>query len=222
MAGRALDLGAQMVNDVSGLTYDTALGEVVGRRRAAVVLMHNRGRSAEMYQLASYADITADVATELGQAVDRARAAGTPDDRVILDPGLGFAKRAAQSFELLAHLPSLERLGRPLLLGASRKSFLRAALGDVPSEQRLWGTAAAVTASVLLGAHIVRVHDVAEMVQVLELRMPSPVRIPGSGVPGFALRFSRIARTPEPEPGTWNLGTWNLRGLVLFDTLSIQ
>jgi dihydropteroate synthase len=169
VAERALDLGAQIVNDVSGLTYDPALAGVIARRQAAVVLMHNRGRSAEMYQLAAYGDVAGEVAAELEQAVGRATAAGIAGDRIILDPGLGFAKRAEQTFQLLANLGPLARLGKPLLLGPSRKSFLRLALGDVPADRRLWGTAAAVTAAVLNGAHIVRVHDVAEMVQVVRV-----------------------------------------------------
>lgn len=166
VAERALALGAQIVNDVSGLTYDADLAGVVARRAAAVVLMHNRGRSADMYQLARYTDVVMDVAAELDQTAARAEAAGIRPDRIILDPGLGFAKRAEQTFELLAGLPGLARLGKPILAGPSRKSFLRLPLGAVPSAERLWGTAAAVTASILHGAHIVRVHDVAQMVQV--------------------------------------------------------
>ena len=99
----------------------------------------------------------------------RAESAGIARERIILDPGFGFAKRAHHSIALLGHLPALASLGRPILAGPSRKSFLKAALGDVPPGQRVWGTAAAVTASVLLGAHIVRVHDVAEMVQVVRV-----------------------------------------------------
>jgi dihydropteroate synthase len=167
IAERALDLGATIVNDISALTYDSELAGVVARRGAAVVLMHNRGRSADMYALAQYDDVLDDVMRELGERVDAARAAGIPDDRIIIDPGFGFAKRAEQSFAALAGLPALKALGLPILAGPSRKSFLKIAIGDRPPAERVWGTAAAVAAAVLFGAHIVRVHDVAEMVQVV-------------------------------------------------------
>ena len=166
VAEAALDLGATIVNDISGLTYDPALAGVVARRRAAVVLMHNRGRSSGMYEYAQYDDVAGEVARELGARVAAALAAGIGRDRIILDPGFGFAKHAPQSMRLLAGLPRLGALGYPVLSGPSRKSFLKIGLGEVPPAGRVWGTAAAVTASILLGAHIVRVHDVAEMAQV--------------------------------------------------------
>jgi dihydropteroate synthase len=183
VADRALDLGATMVNDVSALAYDPALAAVVARRRAAVVLMHNRGRSSDMYRLASYDDVAAEVAAELGEAIRRAEAAGIARAQIIVDPGIGFAKRAEHSVELLARLDGSElaSLERPILAGPSRKSFLNAVLGERPPEARVWGTAAAVTAAVLKGAHIVRVHDVKEMVQVV--RVAEAIR--GSGVLGF-------------------------------------
>jgi dihydropteroate synthase len=166
IAARALDLGASIVNDISALTYDPALAGVVAARGAAVVLMHNRGRSADMYGLAKYENVAAEVAAELEAQARRAEAAGIARDRIIVDPGFGFAKRAEHTLAAIAGLPAVAALGRPILAGPSRKSFLKAALGDVPPDQRIWGTAAAVTASILLGAHIVRVHDVAGMVQV--------------------------------------------------------
>jgi dihydropteroate synthase len=166
VAERALDLGAVMVNDVSALTYDPALAGLAARRGAAVILMHNRGRSRDMYARASYGDVTGEIVRELGLRLAEAEAAGIDRARVILDPGFGFAKTAEHSLYALARLADLHALGCPVLSGPSRKSFLRAALGDVPPAARLWGTAAAVTASVLSGAHIVRVHDVKEMAQV--------------------------------------------------------
>lgn len=174
----ALDLGAAIVNDVSALAYDPALGPVVARRRAAVVLMHNRGRSAAMYAHAAYGRVIDDVAAELGERMRVADASGIPDERIILDPGIGFAKRAEHSLEALADLGRLAVLGRPILCGPSRKSFLKAALGDVPVDAREWGTAAATTAAVLAGAHIVRVHDVAaarDVVRVADaIRLSAP------------------------------------------------
>jgi dihydropteroate synthase len=167
VAERALEAGASIVNDVSGLALDPALGHVVAARGAALVLMHSRGRSSEMYRLAEYRNVAAEVTSELQGAVGRAAAAGVDESRVILDPGLGFAKRAEHTLELMRRLPEIAHLGRPILVGPSRKSFLKAALGDVPPAHRVWSTAAAVTASVLMGAHIVRVHDVKEMVDVV-------------------------------------------------------
>jgi dihydropteroate synthase len=166
VAERAIGLGAEIVNDVSALTYDPLIAGVVARTGAAVVLMHNRGRSADMYAGAVYEHVAAEIAGELAARDRAAEAAGIDGRRVILDPGLGFAKRAPHSLAALANLPSLAALGRPLLVGPSRKSFLKAGLGDAPPDGRLWGTAAAVAAAILLGAHIVRVHDVHEMVQV--------------------------------------------------------
>jgi dihydropteroate synthase len=128
--------------------------------------MHNRGRSRDMYAEATYTDVVADVVRELGDAVERATAAGVSAGRIILDPGLGFAKRAEQTIELLSRFAELHVLGRPLLSGPSRKSFLTRLTGDAVPAERVWGTAAAVTASILAGAHLVRVHDVREMVQV--------------------------------------------------------
>ena len=122
-----------------------------------------------MYARAQYADVVADVARELAARRDAAEAMGIAGERIILDPGIGFAKRAEHSMAVLAGLPALAALGHPILVGPSRKSFLTSAIGDVPPAARTWGTAAAVTAAVLAGAHIVRVHDVPEMVQVVRV-----------------------------------------------------
>ena len=169
VADRAMARGATIVNDVSALAHDPDMARVVSARRAAVVLMHNRGRSADMYAKAAYTDVAAEIADELAAHDDAARSAGIAADRIILDPGFGFAKRAEHTIAALAGLDRLAALGRPILVGPSRKSFLSSVLGDVPPERRVWGTAAAVAASVMLGAHIVRVHDVAEMAQVVRV-----------------------------------------------------
>jgi dihydropteroate synthase len=166
IAGRAVAAGAAIVNDVSALTADPGLAGVIARSGAAVVLMHSRGPSQQMYAAASYGDVVGEVLTELEGRGRAAIAAGIDRERIIYDPGFGFAKRPNHSLEALAGLSRLHALGRPLLSGPSRKSFLTVALGDVPARDRVWATAAAVTASILAGAHIVRVHDVAAMVQV--------------------------------------------------------
>ena len=169
VAREALARGAAIVNDVSALRYDPALGGVVAETRAAVVLMHNRGHSSDMYRDATYRDVATEVTGELRAAIRRAIDAGIEQDAIIVDPGFGFAKRAEHTYTALARLDALAVLERPLLAGPSRKSFLKEALGDRPPSEREWGTAAAVAVSVLLGAHIVRVHGVREMVDVVRV-----------------------------------------------------
>jgi len=163
VAEAALAAGAEIVNDVSALRTDPALAAVVRRARAALVLMHIRGRPKSMQRGPFARDVMADVTRGLREALERARAAGIPRGRILLDPGIGFGKSVEQNCELLARLPELARLGCPLVVGTSRKSFLGKIAGGGTEDGRIWGTAASVTASVLGGAHIVRVHDVAEM-----------------------------------------------------------
>lgn len=169
VARQALDNGAALINDISALRYDFELAQVVAAADAPIVLMHMRGRSRDMYRHAEYADVAGEVAAELGAALGRAEAAGIRREQVVLDPGLGFAKQADQTFAVLARLAALAALDRPLLVGPSRKSFLQAALGECPPGEREWGTAAAVAAAVLNGAHIVRVHGVRAMAQVVQV-----------------------------------------------------
>jgi dihydropteroate synthase len=167
VADAALEAGATIVNDISGLRYEPDLAGVVARRGAALVLMHTRGRSRDMYEQAVYHDLVAEVLDELRESMAFATGRGVALDRLLVDPGLGFAKRGSHSFEALARLEELAELGRPLVVGASRKGFLTKPLGrEAAPVAREWPTAAAVAAAVLAGAHIVRVHAVAEMVQV--------------------------------------------------------
>lgn len=170
VADAALAAGASMVNDVSGLRYEPALATVVAARGAALVLMHTRGRSRDMYGQASYHDVVDEVRDELRESIAFAGSAGIPRDRLLVDPGLGFAKEAPHSYEALARLDELDELGLPILVGPSRKSFLARALdGQVPPAQRDWATTAAVASAVLSGAHVVRVHAVAEMRHVVRV-----------------------------------------------------
>jgi dihydropteroate synthase len=169
VARAALAAGASLVNDISALRFDPGLGEAVARAGAALVVMHMRGTPADMQQgEIAYTDVLAEVRAFLAEALARAEAAGVPRSRVLIDPGLGFGKTARHNLALLAGLPSLAGLGQALVVGPSRKSFLGEVLGR-PVGERQWGTAAAVAAAVLGGAHIVRVHDVAEMRQVADL-----------------------------------------------------
>tara|TARA_B100000809_G_scaffold261319_1_gene309963 strand:- start:921 stop:1817 length:897 start_codon:yes stop_codon:yes gene_type:complete len=160
VAEAAIDLGAVIVNDISGLSYDPSLASVVAKRGVPVVLMHNRGRSQQMYREASYQNIGEEIVTELRIAIDRAVDAGISREQIVVDPGLGFAKHARQSTVALADLPCLSSLDRPILVGASRKSFLESMLGARSPDNREWGTAGAVAVAAFLGAHIIRVHDV--------------------------------------------------------------
>jgi dihydropteroate synthase len=169
VAREAIARGATIVNDVSGLQYDNGLAAVVAASGAAIVLMHNRGRSRDMYREAVYDDVVGEIVRELEAAIGRAVAAGIPRESVMVDPGLGFAKRAEHTWESLAGLDRLAALDCPILVGPSRKSFLTSATGDRRPSDRDWGTAAAVTAGVTGGAHIVRVHGVREMADVVRV-----------------------------------------------------
>src|SRR5271155_3258553 len=166
VAEAAAAAGAEIVNDVTALRNDPRIAEIVRRRKLALVLMHMRGKPRTMQKTPFARDVLRDVADGLRHAVAVARRAGIAKSQIVLDPGIGFGKSWEQNCELLARLPELARLGFPLLVGSSRKSFIGKALGGAPETTRLWGTAATVAASILGGAHIVRVHDVCEMARV--------------------------------------------------------
>ena len=170
VAESALDAGAQIINDISGLKSDPRIADLAARRRVPLILMHMRGEPRTMQAGPFARDVLKDVLQGLRRSVAIARKAGVAKLQIILDPGIGFGKSYAQNYELLQKLPQLSKLGYPLMVGTSRKGFLGATLArdgqPAPPEERIWGTAATVTASILNGAHIVRVHDVAEMAQV--------------------------------------------------------
>jgi dihydropteroate synthase len=167
VARAALEAGADLVNDVSALA-DPALRELVAAAGAPVVLMHMRGTPADMASRAVYEDVVGEVERELGEAMDRATAAGISEGRILLDPGLGFAKTAEHSLALLASLPRLRKLGRPLVVGPSRKSFIGKVTG-APVGERLAGTMAAVAACVLAGVEVIRVHDMSAARQAAQV-----------------------------------------------------
>jgi dihydropteroate synthase len=168
VARAALQAGADMINDISGLAFDAEMAGVAAAAGVPVVLMHVRGDYATMHEKPSYRDVIGEVAGELRATLARAASAGIAVSNMIIDPGIGFAKDAGHSLRALARLGELHALGRPLLVGPSRKSFIGRTLG-LPVEERLMGSAAAVAAAVLAGAHVVRVHDVVEMGQVVKL-----------------------------------------------------
>jgi dihydropteroate synthase len=160
VARAAMDAGAEVVNDVSCLQRDPDLGRAVAGGDAALCLMHTRGTPGDMRERAVYADLLGEVHDELLEGVRRAREAGVPEERIALDPGIGFAKTAAHNLLLSRRLRELTQLGRPLLAGASRKSFL-GSLSGKPAQERLAGSLAAAAVLAMNGASILRVHDVA-------------------------------------------------------------
>jgi dihydropteroate synthase len=166
VAEAAASAGAQIVNDVSALRAGPKMAEIARHRKLPLILMHMRGEPSTMQKMPFARNALRDVTSGLRRALALARRVGVPKSQIVIDPGLGFGKSTAQNYELIARLPELARLGCPLLVGASRKKFIGRVLGDVPSKERVWGTAATVCAAILGGAHIIRVHDVAEMAQV--------------------------------------------------------
>lgn len=168
VARQALAAGADLINDVSALA-DPVLGRVVAEAGCPLVLMHSRGELGTMQKNIRFRDLLGEVRGELAQAVDRAVAAGIDASQLVLDPGLGFGKTAEQNLALLARLDELAPLGRPLLVGASRKSFISRMGLPAPPDRRLGGSLAAVAWAAALSAAITRVHDVAETVQFLDV-----------------------------------------------------
>ena len=182
VAERALKAGAEMVNDASGLRFDPSLASVAARHRAGLVLMHMRGTPRTMQQLPTVKNIMPAIRQGLAASLRRALRAGVEKRRIVLDPGIGFGKSVEQNFEILRSLPRLASLDCPILVGPSRKSFIRRTLeelhlnavlkirkGESVSDGLLFGTAAAVAAAILNGAHIVRVHDGREMTLVARI-----------------------------------------------------
>lgn len=177
VARHALANGASIVNDVWGLKVDPDLGQVAAGFGAPVILMHNRSswanadirsRLGGRYVGVPYDNLLADVKRELMESVGIAHSAGIPDEHILLDPGIGFGKTVSQNLELLNQLDEIRALGYPILLGPSRKSFIGYTL-DLPPDQRLEGTAAAVAVGIVRGADIVRVHDVEAMLRVVRM-----------------------------------------------------
>ncbi len=177
IAQEALDAGAHMVNDVWALRADPELRNVVARTRCPVILMHNRSNPSSVevraqlgnaYIGAEYTDVVEDVKRELMQSVALAREAGIADERIILDPGIGFGKKVQHNLELIDRLDEVRALGFPVLLGPSRKSFIGYTL-DLPADQRVEGTAATIAVGIVRGADIVRVHDVEPLMRVVRM-----------------------------------------------------
>jgi len=177
IAKEALNAGARMVNDVWGLRADPELRNVVSKTKCPVILMHNRSSPASVevraqlgnaYIGAEYEDVIEDVKRELMDSVKIARDAGILDEKIILDPGIGFGKKVEHNLELINRLDEIRALGFPVLIGPSRKSFIGYTL-DLPADQRIEGTAAAIAVGITRGADIIRVHDVEHMARVAKM-----------------------------------------------------
>jgi len=162
VARAALQAGAEIVNDISGLRFDVAIADVAAETHAGLVLMHSRGTPKDMQQLPPVADIMSEVVNGLSESVAIAERHGVARAAIVIDPGIGFGKTVAQNCELIAKLDRIAHSfpDLPIMIGTSRKSFIGKLLDGAPADERLYGTIASVVASVLQGAHIIRVHDV--------------------------------------------------------------
>lgn len=170
VAELALGAGGEIVNDISGLRSDPRLASVAAKYGAPLILMHMRGTPRTMQKGPFARDAMRDVTSGLRKSIATAKKFGVKQSQIVIDPGIGFGKSYSQNYELLARLRELAKLGYPVMIGTSRKGFLGATLAKngkpASGDERMWATAATVAASILNGAHIVRVHDVAEMKQV--------------------------------------------------------
>lgn len=168
IAERALDAGAAIINDISALRFDARMGAVVAKSGAGVILMHMQGTPQTMQHAAQYADVVAEVRRFLKARVEAAREMGIGPKRILLDPGIGFGKNCRHNLALLNQLETVSMLGRPLVVGVSRKAFLGKVL-DRPVDKRLMGTAGAVAVSIMKGVRMVRVHDVEPIRDVVRI-----------------------------------------------------
>lgn len=169
VAKRALDAGASMVNDISGLRYDPDMPKVVSAYKVPVVIMHIKGKPKDMQKNPQYEALLPEMLDYLREGIRFASEAGIADDMIVVDPGIGFGKTFEQNLSIIHNLHEFTLLEKPVLVGASRKAFIGKILGDVPPGERLEGTAAAVAISIMNGANIIRVHDVNEMVKVAKV-----------------------------------------------------
>jgi dihydropteroate synthase len=169
VAMAALDSGASMVNDISGLRFDPKMSEVVSEYKVPVVIMHIKGRPKDMQQNPVYEALIPEIMDYLRCGIAIATRSGISDNKIIIDPGIGFGKTSDHNLEIINKLREFTSLEKPILIGPSRKAFIGKILGDAPVTQRLEGTAAAVAISIMNGANMIRVHDVKEMAKVAKI-----------------------------------------------------
>jgi dihydropteroate synthase len=166
VAKRALDAGASMVNDISGLRFDPKMPEVVSQYKVPVVIMHIKGTPKDMQQNPVYEDLISEILIYLGTGIRLAIESGVSEDKIIIDPGIGFGKTSEHNLEIIHNLRKFTSLEKPILIGPSRKAFIGKILEEAIPGERLEGTAAAVAIAIMNGANIIRVHDVKEMLRV--------------------------------------------------------
>ncbi|MBI3593051.1 MAG: dihydropteroate synthase [Nitrospirae bacterium] len=169
VAQAALDAGASMVNDISGLRLDPEMPEVVSEYKVPVIIMHIKGRPKDMQQNPVYEALIPEIMDYLRISIRLAAKFGISEDKIIIDPGIGFGKTFGHNLEIIKNLKEFTLLGKPLAVGVSRKAFIGKILGNAPAADRVEGTAAAVAISIFNGANIVRVHDVKEMAKVAKV-----------------------------------------------------
>ena len=168
VAEAALDVGANLVNDISGLTFDEKMIDIVVARKVPVILMHMKGTPRSMQVDPHYDNVIEEICEFFKRKVKSAKSSGISDNMIILDPGIGFGKRLEDNFEIIRELKQICAMGYPILLGPSRKSFIGASL-NLPVEERLEGTLASITAGIMNGANIIRVHDVKETLRAVKI-----------------------------------------------------
>lgn len=169
IANRALEAGASMVNDISGLRFDPKITEVIAHHKVPVVIMHIKGTPKDMQQSPEYTALIPEIMEYLREGIRIAERSGITEDKIIVDPGIGFGKTFEHNLDIIHNLRTFTSLGKPVLIGPSRKAFIGKILGDLPPTDRREGTAAAVAISIFNGANIVRVHDIKEMVRVAKV-----------------------------------------------------
>lgn len=168
VAGAAMERGVSIINDITSLQRDPAIGFEAAKHQAVLILMHMRGTPADMQSIPPSTDILADIETWAREAIARAQSSGIALDKIVLDPGIGFGKTASQNMAIIGNLDRLASAGFPILIGTSRKSFIGSILKK-PANELVFGTGATVAASIIYGAHMVRVHDVAAIREVADV-----------------------------------------------------
>ncbi len=166
---KALEAGASIVNDISGLRFDPRMPDVIAKYKAPVVIMHIKGAPKNMQQNPEYEALIPEIMDYLRESIAIAVRAGIHEDKIIIDPGIGFGKTLEHNLEIINNLHEFKLLGKPVLIGPSRKSFIGKIFDNAPTDERLEGTAAAVAISILKGADIIRVHDVKYMARVAKI-----------------------------------------------------
>jgi dihydropteroate synthase len=169
VADAAVKAGASMINDISGLRFDPKMAKTAARHKVPVVIMHIKGTPQDMQKTPSYKALIPEITAYFHESIQIARDAGIPDDMIILDPGIGFGKTVEHNLEIIRCLKDFEGFDKPILLGPSRKAFIGKLLGDLPTSERLEGTASAIAIGIFNGANIIRVHDVKEMARVAKI-----------------------------------------------------